>query len=60
MGLESKLEQQQNQESALIKITLVSEEMRKLFSEQLRECGPGRGKQEYDIQPVCLLSDPKS
>ena len=38
MGLESKLEQQQNQESALIKITLVSEEMRKLFSEQLREC----------------------
>ena len=38
MGLESKLEQQQHQESALIKITLVSEEMRKLFSEQLREC----------------------
>ena len=37
MGLESKMEQQLTQSTQLINMTLVSEEMRKLFSEQLRE-----------------------
>jgi len=36
MGLESKLEQQANQMEQLIEISLISEEMRKKFSESLR------------------------